>query len=116
MCYRDITFKYATYIKKLGITLFELLSEALGLEPNHLIEIECNKGLNVVGHYYPPCPEPHLTVGTSKHSDPGFITVLLQDDIGGLQILYENHWNDVPPLHGALVVNISDLLQVTTIL
>jgi isopenicillin N synthase-like dioxygenase len=108
--------KYATYIEKLGITVFKLLSEALGLELNHLTEIECNKGLSVVGHYYPPCPEPHLTVGTAKHSDPGFITVLLQDGTGGLQILYENHWADVRPMHGALVVNLGDLLQVHTIL
>ncbi|XP_078174798.1 1-aminocyclopropane-1-carboxylate oxidase homolog 1-like [Carex rostrata] len=108
---RDITFKYTEYIKRLGIILFELLSEALGLKPSYLTEIECNKGLNVLTHYYPPCPEPHLTVGTTKHSDPDFLTVLLQDSIGGLQVLYQNHWIDVPPVHGALVINVGDLLQ-----
>jgi isopenicillin N synthase-like dioxygenase len=104
--------KYTEYIKKLGVTLFELVSEALGLKPSYLIEIECNKGLSILSHYYPPCPEPHLTVGTTKHSDNDFLTVLLQDSIGGLQILYENHWIEVSPVHGALVINIGDLLQV----
>ncbi|KAJ3688847.1 hypothetical protein LUZ61_018011 [Rhynchospora tenuis] len=108
---RDITFKYVDYIKKLGVTLFELLSEALGLKPSYLTDIECNKGLTVLCHYYPPCPEPHLTVGTTKHADSDFFTVLLQDSIGGLQVLYESHWIDVLPLHGALVINIGDLLQ-----
>jgi isopenicillin N synthase-like dioxygenase len=76
--------------------------------------MECNKGFNVLSHYYPPCPQPHLTAGTTEHSDPDFLTVLLQDGIGGLQVLHENHWVDVPPLRGALVVNIGDLLQVNT--
>ncbi|KAJ1694877.1 hypothetical protein LUZ63_011575 [Rhynchospora breviuscula] len=108
---RDITFKYVHYIKQLGITLFELLSEAIGLKRSYLTDIECNKGLSVLSHYYPPCPEPHLTVGTTKHADSDFLTVLLQDSIGGLQVLYENRWIDVLPLHGALVINIGDLLQ-----
>ncbi|KAM3356531.1 hypothetical protein P3S68_023245 [Capsicum galapagoense] len=50
-------------------------------------------------------------MGTSKHSDGDFITVVLQDHVGGLQVLHQNQWVDVPPSPGALVVNIGDLLQ-----
>ncbi|KAJ3678620.1 hypothetical protein LUZ60_002423 [Juncus effusus] len=111
---REITFEYAKYVKKVGVILFQLLSEALGLELNHLTEIECNEALHVLSHYYPSCPEPHLTIGTTKHSDPDFLTVLLQDNIGGLQVCYDNKWINVPPFHGALVVNIGDLLQLVS--
>lgn len=113
---RDILEQYSKQMMKLGILLFELLSEALGLNPNHLYEIDCTEGLAVLCHYYPACPQPELTLGTSKHSDNDFLTVLLQDHIGGLQVFYQDMWVDIPPVPGALVVNIGDLLQASLLI
>ncbi|XP_027070203.1 1-aminocyclopropane-1-carboxylate oxidase homolog 1-like isoform X1 [Coffea arabica] len=110
----EILLKYSEEVTKLGYSLFELLSEALGLDPNHLKDMDCAEGLIVLCHYYPACPQPELTLGASKHEDDDFLTVLLQDHVGGLQVLYGNQWIDVPPTPGALVVNIGDLLQLVS--
>ncbi|KAM6544579.1 hypothetical protein CsatB_025315 [Cannabis sativa] len=111
---RNEMIMYTKEVMKLGSCLFELLSEALGLDSNHLKKMECDEGLALISQYYPPCPEPELTMGIGKHSDNDFLTVLLQDHIGGLQVMHENTWCDVPPVPGALVVNIGDLLQLIT--
>ncbi|KAJ4851302.1 hypothetical protein Tsubulata_001178 [Turnera subulata] len=103
---RDVIIRYSAEVIKLGRKLFELLSEALGLDPSHLNDMGCSEGLHCVGHYYPACPEPELTTGIGKHTDICFLTVVLQDQLGGLQVLQNDQWIDVTPIPGALIVNL----------
>ncbi|MFQ6632550.1 hypothetical protein Gotur_009196 [Gossypium turneri] len=106
------TMEYFKHMKRLGEALFELLSEALGLQPDHLNSIGCSKGCSIVTHYYPPCPQPELTLGVRKHADAGILTVLLQNHMSGLQVLHDSQWFDVHPTRGGLIINVGDLLQV----
>ncbi|TVU25192.1 hypothetical protein EJB05_27680, partial [Eragrostis curvula] len=111
---RGIVSDYTPQVQKLAATLLEFLSEAMGLPRTYLEEHEAGCLDAVLGHYYPPCPEPCLTMGTTRHCDPTFLTVLLQDSVGGLQVHIDGVWVDVPPVPGALVVNIGDFLQVVS--
>ncbi|CAM5483437.1 MULTISPECIES: isopenicillin N synthase family dioxygenase [Streptomyces] len=53
--------------------------------------------------------------GVGAHKDYGFLTLLLQDEVGGLQVQREDGlFHDVPPIPGAFVVNLGELLEVAT--
>ena len=50
-----------------------------------------------------------------QHTDPGVLTLLLQDDTGGLQTYsLKNGWIDIQPSPGSIVVNLGDAMQVWT--
>lgn len=52
------------------------------------------------------------TNGAGAHTDYGCITLLYQDNSGGLQVLNKrDEWMDAPPVPGSFVVNIGDLMQ-----
>lgn len=64
--------------------------------------------------HYPPSATnaPDDLYGSAPHTDFGVFTLLLQDDIGGLQVLHPNgEWLDVPCIPGALIVNVGDMLH-----
>ncbi|KAL5560508.1 hypothetical protein UlMin_036719 [Ulmus minor] len=106
------------YMKKTEIVikkLLEVLTKRLNVR-----EIDSQKENVLMGskriniNYYPICPNPELTVGVGRHSDVSTLTILLQDNIGGLYVRDEKRdsWIHVPPVKGSLVINVGDALQI----
>ncbi|CAN4101051.1 unnamed protein product [Withania somnifera] len=60
---------------------------------------------------YPRCLEPERTWGIDVHTDSSVLSIIHQDDVGGLQVYKDHQWLDVNPLPNTLIVNIGDMLQ-----
>jgi len=109
--------------ERLSFELLSAISANLGVggsflfhafEPEHSSFVRLN--------YYPQCPEPaapagrdvpergHL--GVNHHTDAGALTLLMTDENPGLEVFVHEVWNPVPPLPGALIVNVGDVIQV----
>jgi isopenicillin N synthase-like dioxygenase len=61
--------------------------------------------------HYPPSPPQTGDWGVGEHTDYGLVTLLAQDDSGGLQVAAPEGWIDAPPVPGTLVCNIGDMLD-----
>jgi isopenicillin N synthase-like dioxygenase len=64
--------------------------------------------------HYPPQPPdaPDDAFGSAPHTDYGFITILCQDNQGGLEVRgSDGVWLPAPPLPGTFVVNVADMLS-----
>ncbi len=64
--------------------------------------------------HYPSGPDPgpsEESWGVGEHTDYGLLTILKQDDVGGLEVKAAGGWIDAPPIPGSFVCNIGDMLD-----
>ncbi|KAM7526145.1 hypothetical protein LguiA_016047 [Lonicera macranthoides] len=123
--FRELAVNYAKEAKKLFLIVVEAILESLGLTINNnnnnetieededdiMKEFENGSQLMVI-NCYPACPEPNLTLGMLPHSDYGFLTLLLQDQVPGLQIQFQDKWLTIQPIPNSFVVNVGDHLEI----
>lgn len=113
---REVASEYAKEIGWLMRQLLSLISQGLGLKKDSLRERLGDKPRLVSqANYYPPCPQPQLTLGLPAHTDLHALTVLMQsENVTGLQVMIKDgEWIAVDPIPNAFVVNIGDQIQVT---
>ncbi|KAK3006693.1 hypothetical protein RJ639_017587 [Escallonia herrerae] len=111
---REVVVEYSDHMKGLAQKLLGLISESLGLPSSCIEEAVGEFYQNISINYYPPCPQPDLTLGLQAHSDMGAITLLIQDDVGGLQIFKDDEWITVDPLSDAIRKTVTSI-QLTPI-
>lgn len=106
--------EYTEKLREVARKLLGGISESLGLEESLLDkDLELESGLQVfVGNYYPPCPQPQLTMGMPPHSDHGLLTLVIQNQVGGLQVQHQGKWINVNALPNSILVNTADHLEV----
>lgn len=104
--------RYDAAIVDLGQRLLCALSVAVGEVPDFLGRFFAPPSTALRLIHYPPTPEdrPDDLFGSHPHTDYGFLTILAQDDVGGLQVQgQDGAWMPVPSIPDAFVVNIGDV-------
>ncbi|XP_078430561.1 jasmonate-induced oxygenase 2-like isoform X3 [Wolffia australiana] len=113
---RDVGRRYGEAVEELAFTLLETIALSLGLPEKRLngyFEGGSPSSFIRLNHY-PACPASDLALGVGRHKDAGALTVLFQDDVGGLDVKRKSdgEWVRVKPIPGSFIVNVGDIIQV----
>lgn len=103
--------KLAVEMSDLARTLAGVLAKNLGYLGPSFADSCSKKTCFLRLNKYPPCPHSPETFGLMPHTDSDFLTILYQDQVGGLQLMKDSKWVAVKPNPEALIVNIGDLFQ-----
>ncbi|KAK2975760.1 hypothetical protein RJ640_006847 [Escallonia rubra] len=111
---QEVCEEYGREMEKLSYRLLELICLSLGVQRQRLngfFKDHCNMGRII---HCPPCAVSRPALGTHQHTDVGALTVLSQDDVGGLEVLRkaDGEWVQVTYVPDAYVVNVGDMLEV----
>jgi isopenicillin N synthase-like dioxygenase len=107
---RDTVLDYMDAMTRLGHRLVAGLALSLGL-PESYFERYTQEPLILFRIFnYPAASDPALW-GVGEHTDYGLLTMLLQDDAGGLEVRSRSGWVQAPPIPGSFVCNIGDMLD-----
>lgn len=112
--FSEFLLEYSKRTRQVARKLLEGISESLGLVEGHIgKEMQWDSGFQIfIANLYPPCPQPEVAMGMPPHSDHGLLTLLLQNEVGGLQIQHKGNWVNVDALPNSFLVNIGDHLEV----
>ncbi|KDP38250.1 hypothetical protein JCGZ_04893 [Jatropha curcas] len=113
---REACEEYAKEMEKLAFKLMELIALSLGMKPDRFRDFFKEQTSTVRLNHCPPCPAPLLALGVGRHKDPGGLTILAQDDVGGLEVKRKSdeEWSWVKPIPNTYIVDIGDIIQVWT--
>lgn len=127
--FREVVLEYIDAITQVGHTLMRGISLSLGLDASYFRDRYTHDPLILFRvFHYPPLRSPVFSKdgateepssnkinnsqwSVGEHTDYGILTILRQDDTGGLQVKSGSRWIDAPPIPGAFVCNIGDMLD-----
>jgi isopenicillin N synthase-like dioxygenase len=113
--FRDAVIAYLDALERLGHALMSGLAIGLGQSERYFHEHGTDQPLLLLRLFnYPSRPVPagsEVQWGVGEHTDYGYLTMLWQDDVGGLQVRTDEGWLDAPPIPGTFVCNIGDMLD-----
>lgn len=113
--FRQTIYDYMASVTSVGHRVLAAIARSLGLPTNYFEAHYTAEPLILFRIFqYPSVPVPvgaDVQFGVGEHTDYGLLTLLRQDDVGGLEVKTRTGWIDAPPLANALVCNIGDMLD-----
>lgn len=112
--FREVLEAYAGAMTALGNRLMKIAMQATEVTNINVMHAFDTPTIWLRLLHYPPQPaaSPEDLYGSAPHTDFGCLTLLVQDDVGGLQVKTPaGNWVDVPRLPGSIVVNVGDMLH-----
>jgi polar amino acid transport system ATP-binding protein len=113
--FREDVLSYLQALTLLGHRLMEGLALSLGLDASYFAARYTGEPLILFRIFnYPSRPAPEgqgVLWGVGEHTDYGLLTILWQDDVGGLEVKTREGWIKAPPIPGSFVCNIGDMLD-----
>ncbi len=110
---RAVALAFADQADRLARHLLEGFAIGLGLAPGFFLQTSAHPLSRAAFVHYPPQSDglDGSRFGVASHTDFGMLTILCQDDVGGLQVQDAGgRWVDAPSITDTLVINVGDLL------
>lgn len=109
--FREAVLDYMAALTRLGHRLMAGLALSLGLEESYFANRCTGEPLILFRIFNYPPPSDLTLWGVGEHTDYGLLTILLQDQAGGLEVKSRSRWVPAPPVPGSFVCNIGDMLD-----
>jgi isopenicillin N synthase-like dioxygenase len=109
---RELVLSYLDALTSLGQSVLAGVALSLGLDAGYFTDgYTADPTILFRIFSYPPAPPEAAGWGVGEHTDYGLLTLLAQDDSGGLQVAAPEGWIEAPPVPGTFVCNIGDMLD-----
>ncbi|XP_047947023.1 gibberellin 2-beta-dioxygenase 6 [Salvia hispanica] len=109
--FRFLLEEYGRHQTRLAKAIFSAMAEDLGFSlPKSMSYLSPATGIIRV-YRYMRCPAADRRWGIPDHTDSSVLSIIHQDQVGGLQVWKNNQWLDVDPIHDTLIVNLGDMMQ-----
>ncbi|KAK4481838.1 hypothetical protein RD792_012749 [Penstemon davidsonii] len=109
--FRSLLEEYGSHQARLAETIFGIMAEDLKFSPTKTKSYLSPPTGFLRVYRYLRCPVPDQRWGINVHTDSSVLSILHQDQVGGLQVYKNNKWLDVKPIHDSLIVNLGDMMQ-----
>ncbi|MEH2257706.1 isopenicillin N synthase family dioxygenase [Nostoc sp.] len=111
--FQETVLNYIDSMTRLGHTLMAGIALSLGLEKSYFADRYTKNPLILfrIFNYPPNSSLSEYKWGVGEHTDYGVLTILKQDNVGGLQVKLKSGWIDAPFIPGSFVCNIGDMLD-----